>query len=452
MAADPLTTSFVRIDPMVVVFSGLLSVATGILFGLTPAIQLSKTDLNESLKEGSRNASSGRPRQRLRSVLVVAEIALSLVLLIGAGLVIRSFSKLTRVNPGFNTRNVLTVEVTLPEKKYGGPEAQRRFINGALQELSSLPGATAVGATHVLPFTGDYVLGVFFEGKPAAKPSDVPSANFYAVSPDYFKAMEIPIKRGRTFTQQDSEGTPRVAIVSESFAARFFPKEEALGKRIHITNGPQTWREIVGIVGNTKQYGLNSQTPVQMYEPLAQKPFSFMTFVVKTSGNPMLLAKAAETRIHNVDPQQPVVRMRTLQEIVDRSVVGDRIMMTLLSIFGGIALLMAATGLYGVMAYSVTQRTREIGLRMALGAEQRRVLRLVIRQGMVLTCVGLIIGLAGAFALTRLLESELYETRTTDAPTFAGLSAILASVSLLACYIPARRASRVNPSVALRHE
>jgi putative ABC transport system permease protein len=452
LAADSMTTSFVRIDPMVVMFTALLSVATGVLFGMTPALQLSKTDLNESLKEGARNASSGHGRQRLRSALVVAEIALSLVLLIGAGLVIRSFLKLTHVNPGFNTRNVLTVELTLPDKKYPGPDAQRRFVDNALRDISSVPGATAVGVTHVLPFTGDYVLAIFFEGKPPAKPSDVPSANYYAVSPDYFTVMGIPVKRGRAFTKQDGEGTPRVAIVSESFAARFFPNEDALGKRINITNGPQTWRQVVGIVGNTKQYGLNRQPPAQMYEPILQKPFPFMTFVVKTTGSPMALSRAVEMRIQNVDRDQPVIKMRPLQQIVERSIVGDQIMMILMTIFGCIALLMAATGLYGVMAYSVTQRTREIGLRMALGAEHTRVLKLVIGQGMVLTSVGIVLGLTGAFMLTRFLQSQLYDTKPTDTLTFVGIPAFLVLVSMIACYIPARRASRVDPAVALRHE
>jgi len=299
------------------------------LFGLTPAVQLSKTDLNESLKEGSRAASTGRARQRLRSALVVAEIALSLVLLIGAGLMIRSFTKLAHVNPGFNTSNVLTVQLTLPDNKYSGPDARRRFIDSALAEISTAPGVTASAATHVLPFTGDYVLAVLFEGKPPARPSDVPSANYYAVSPEYFRAMGIPVKRGRIFTKQDAAGSPRVAVVSESFAARFFPNEDAIGKRINITNGPQTWREIVGIVGDTKQYGLNSETKSQMYEPLAQQPFPFMTFVVKSSGSPMALARAVEARIQNVDHEQPVIMMRTLQEIVDRSIVGEGMMMTL---------------------------------------------------------------------------------------------------------------------------
>jgi putative ABC transport system permease protein len=234
------------------------------------------------------------------------------------------------------------------------------------------------------------------------------------VSPDYFAAMGIPLKRGRVFTKQDGVGSTRVAVVSESFAARFFPSEDPIGKRIHITQGPQTWREIVGIVGDTKQYGLKSKTKVQAYEPLVQMPFPFMTLVVRTAGNPMSLGRAVEAHTQNVDHDQSLTKIRSLQEIVDESVTGDRIMMVLLTIFGSIALLMAATGLYGVMAYSVTQRTREIGLRMALGAEQTWVLRLVIRQGMVLTSIGLVLGLAGAFAVTRFLQSSLYEIKATD--------------------------------------
>jgi putative ABC transport system permease protein len=452
MDPDPESALRVRIEPIVMLFTALISVVTGVLFGLMPAIQLSKTDLNESLKEGGRGGSHGRASQRVRSALVIAEVSLSLVLLIGAGLVIRSFTKLTGVNPGFNMKNVLTADLTLPKQKYAEPDQQRRFVESTLREISSIPGVTAAAASQVIPFGGDYVLGILFEGRPAAKPSDVPSANYYSVSPDYFAAMGIPLKRGRVFTRQDGVGSTRVAVVSESFAARFFPNEDAIGKRIHITQGPQTWREIVGIVGDTKQYGLKSETKVQAYEPLAQMPFPFMTLVLRTAGNPMSLARAIEAHIQNVDHDQPLTKIRPLQEIVDESVTGDRIMMVLLSIFGSIALLMAATGLYGVMAYSVTQRTREIGLRMALGAEQTRVLRLVIRHGMVLTSIGLVLGLAAGFALTRFLQSSLYEIKATDVSTFLGISTILALVSLLACYVPARRASRVDPGVALRHE
>jgi putative ABC transport system permease protein len=377
---------------------------------------------------------------------------LSLVLLIGAGLAIRSFLKLSHVNPGFDPENVLTVELTLPPLKYEEQDKRRRFVGAVLPEIASLPGVTHAGVTHVLPFTGNYVHAVLFEGRPAAKPSEIPSINYYAVSPDYFQAMGIPLRRGRPFSSEDRKGAGRVVIVSETFVSRFFPNEDAIGKRIHVTNGPETWREIVGIVGDTKQYGLDQKSPAQVYEPLAQVPFSFMTFVVKTTGNPMALSRSVEQRIQHIDPEQPVSEARPLQQILDRSIADSNTGMLRLSVFGAIALLRAASGLYGVMSYSVTQRTREIGLRMALGAEQTRVLRLVIGHGMFLTTTGLVLGLAGSFALTRLLHEFLYETSATDPAVFAGISLTLAGVSLLACYIPAWRASKVDPVVALRHE
>jgi putative ABC transport system permease protein len=451
MLNQPMLTERVRIEPAVLAFTAALSVVTGIVFGLIPALQLSRTELNECLKEGSRGASGGRGRRRLRSALVVAEVSLSLVLLIGAGLTIRSFLKLSHVNPGFNPANVLTVDLTLPRVKYRDDDQQRRFVDTVLPEISSLPGVTHAGAAHVMPFTGDYVLGVFFQGRPPAKPSDVPSINYYAVSPDYFQTMGIPLKRGRTFTSEDRQGATRVVLVSETFASRFYPNEDAVGKRIHVTKGPETWREIVGIVGDTKHGGLDQKSPAQVYEPLAQSPFPFMTLVVKTAGNPMALAHSVEQRIQQVDAEQPVT-MRPLQEILEQSISDSRTGMMLLSVFGAIALLMAATGLYGVMAYSVTQRTREIGLRMALGAERTRVLGLVIGHGMLLTATGLVLGLAGSFALTRLLHEFLYETSATDPVIFATISLTLAAISLVACCVPAWRASRVDPVVALRHE
>jgi putative ABC transport system permease protein len=449
---QPILTQRIRIEPTVFAFTAVLSVVTGIVFGLFPAIQLSRTEPNEYLKDASRGSSAGPGRRRLRSALVVAEVSLSLVLLIGAGLTIRSFLKLSHVNPGFNPANVLTVELTLPDLKYEKPDQRRQFVDAVLPEIANLPGVTFAGVTQVLPFTGNYVLAVLFEGRPPAKPSDVPSTNYYAVSPDYFRAMGIPLKRGRYFTSADRQGAGRVAVVSESFVARFYPNEDALGKRIHITNGPQTWREIVGIVGDTKQSGLDQKSPEQAYEPIAQVPFSFMTFVVKTAGNPMSLAHSVEQRIQHVDPEQPVTMMRPMQQILDQSIADSKTGMWLFATFGTIALLMATTGLYGVMAYSVTQQTREIGVRMALGAGRARVLRLVIRNGMILTSVGLLIGLAGSLALTQLMHDFLYETSPTDPMIFAGIALTLAVISLLACYIPAWRASRVDPVIALRHE
>jgi putative ABC transport system permease protein len=452
MLNQPMLTQRVALDPVVFLFTAGLAVSTGIVFGLVPALQLSKTELNECLKEGTRGSSGGHARRRIRSALVIAEVSLSLVLLIGAGLTIRSFIKLSSVNPGFDPSNVLTVEVTLPDQKYQDDDKQRRFVDSVLPEIASLPGVTFAGATHVLPFTGNFVLAVYFEGRPPAKPSETPSINYYSVSQNYFQAMGIPLKRGRFFTSEDRKGTERVVVVSESFALRFFPNEDAIGKRIHVSNGPQTWREIVGIVGDTKQDGLDKTSFPQVYEPFAQKPFSYMTFVVKTRSNPMASAHVIEQRIQRVDSEQPVTTMRPLQEIVDQSIADSRTGMLLLSVFGAIALLMAATGLYGVMAYSVSQRTREIGLRMALGAQRGRVLTLVISHGMLLTAIGLVIGLAASVALTRLLNDFLFQTSATDPATFAGISFVLTSISLLACWLPAWRASKVDPVVALRHE
>lgn len=433
------------------VFTAVISVVTGILFGLIPAIESTKPDLTESLKDGSRSASIGLRRRRLRSALVVAEVSLSLVLLIGAGLMVRSFLKLSFVNPGFNAENVLLAELTLPEK-YPQPDDARRFIDRTLEEISTLPGVTAAAVSHVPPFRGGDVRGVLFEGQPAPAHDEFLTVSHAAVSPEYFDAMEIPLKRGRVFTKQDRAGSTRVTIVSETFAARFFPGEEAIGKRISPTVGTESFREIVGIVGDTKRYGLAAETMEQVYEPIDQIPFPYMTFVVKTSTNPMLLAQGIESRIQSVDRDQPVVALRPLHQMVEESKTPSRITMLCLAVFAGVALLIAATGLYGVIAYSVSQRAREIGLRMALGADRTHLLQLVLREGVFLTAVGLVVGVSGAYGLTRLLQAWLFQTSATDPATYVGISAILAVVSLLACYVPARRALGVDPVVALRSE
>jgi len=381
----------------------------------------------------------------------VAEVSVSFVLLIGAGLMMRSFVKLSSVNPGFNATNVLVAELTLPERKYASADEARLFTNSALQEISSLPGVTAVGASQVLPFSSGFTYGVVFEGRPDVKDSPTPPVHYFAVSPQYFHALEIPLKRGRVFTTEDRAGSALVTIVNETFARRFFPEESAIGKRIRVTSERGTWREIVGVVGNTKQGGLASRSTAQIYAPLDQIPFSSMTFVVKTTDRPMSLARNLEERIHSVDPEQPVA-VRTLQEIVKESVFPVQIVMIFLSVFAGVALLIASTGLYGVIAYSVSQQTHEIGLRTALGADRRRLLVMVLRRGMFPVAIALILGITVAFALTRVLRAFLFQTSATDALTFVGIFVLLTSVSLLACYLPARRALKVDPMVALRHE
>jgi len=342
-------------------------------------------------------------------------------------------------------------ELTLPESKHAGTNGARRFAESALRELSSLPGVSSAGTSHVLPFSSDFAYGVAFEGQPSRIDSDVSSANYFAVSPQYFQALEIPLKHGRLFTKDDVAGSPLVTIVNETFASRFFPKESAVGKRIRVTSGRGSWREIVGVVGDTTQHGLGARPTAQIYEPFDQMPFSSMTFIVKTTGDPMSLAPSIVERIQNLDAEQPVA-IRPLQEIVKESVFPFDVATIFLTACSGAALLIALTGVYGIIAYSVSQRTGEIGIRMALGENRRNLLAMILRQGMVPVAIGLIVGIALALALTRPLRGLLFETSATDLLTYAGTSAILASVSLLACYVPARRALRADPMMALRHE
>jgi predicted permease len=439
----------VRMEPILLVFTASLSVITGVIFGLMPALELSNSSLSESINNGTRCASASQGHRRMRSALVTAEVSVSLVLLIGAGLLMRSFVKLTSVNPGFNATNVLVAELTLPARKYASADQARRFTESALEEISSLPGVSAVSASQALPFSSDFTYGVVFEGRPDVKDSEAPPVNYFAVSPQYFGVLEIPLKRGRVFTKEDGAASPLVVIVNETFASRFFPNESAVGKRIRVTSERRTWREIVGVVGDTKQQSLDAAPTAQIYEPLEQMPFSSMTFIVKTSGHPMSLARSIEKRIQTVDAEQPMA-IRTLRQVVNESVFSVQIVLIFLSAFAGVALLIAATGLYGVIAYSVSQRTHEIGLRMALGADRKRLLAMVLRQGMFPVAIGLMLGLGMALALTRLLRALLFQTSATDGLTFVGISALLISVSLLACYIPARRATKIDPMMALR--
>jgi putative ABC transport system permease protein len=442
----------IRIDTNVFLFTLLVSAATGLLFGLVPALQSSRPHLNDALKEGGRGSPGSRRRQQIRYALVVAEVALSMILLVGAGLLIRSFVQLGNVNPGFDPRNALTVSLALPSQKYPGSDERRQFVDRALEEMSSIPGVLSVGVGHVTPFTGDYVVGVIIDGVPRPAPGEIVNTNYYAVSPGYFKAMGIPLKRGRIFQTSDTKDSTRVAVISETFANRFFPNENPIGKRVHLTQGPEAWREIVGIVGDVKQYGLDSETTLQAYEPFAQMPFSGLTFVVRTQAEPTSIASTIRERVRKLDKDQPVTTLRPMDEIVDDSLSQRRFSTVLLTVFAGIALLLASVGLYGVMAYLVTQRTSEIGLRMALGAPRIHVFKLVLGQGMLLTIAGLVLGLAGASVLTQLMTTMLYEVTAKDPLTFAGIPAVLAVVALLACYLPARRATKVDPIVALRYE
>jgi putative ABC transport system permease protein len=442
----------IHLNAGVLVFSLALSVITGLVFGIAPAWLAASADVNEALKQGSRGSTEGGARGRMRSALVVIEVTLALMLLGGAGLLARSFIQLAHVDPGFTPENATVLRLSLPQKKYALPEQQTAFANSLLERVKNLPGVQAAGLTHSMPLVSDYVLSFNIEGRPALAPSDLPNTNYYAVTPDYFRAMGIRLVRGRVFTAQDDAKAPRVAIINETMARQHFPNEDPVGKRINITNGPDTWREIIGIVGDIKQYGVDKATSNQSYEPFAQVPFSSLNVVIRTSGPPAALLGAIRPTVYAVDKDQPIGTIRPLEEIMADSIARQRFAMTLLTVFSLVALVIAAVGIYGVMAYSVVQRTGEFGIRMALGAQQRDVLRLVLTQGGKLIGLGLIIGLAATLAASRAMGSMLFNTSAQDPLTLATITLLLGAVALIACLLPANRATKVNPIEALRVE
>ena len=440
----------VALDLRVLVFTMGVTLLTGVVFGLIPAIHASNPNLNDTLKEGGRGTTGGH--HRVRGSLVILEVALALVLLICSGLLIRSFVSLNKVDPGFNSRNALTVNIALPGRKYQNADQYSSFFTQLLERLAVLPGVTEAGATQSLPIQGDFLVGFKIHGRPPAAPGEDRSTNYYAVTTDYFKSMGIPLIRGRLFTEHDNSKSQRVAIINETMARTYFADDDPIGKSLDLSQGPETSSEIVGIVGDVKQYGLNQPSPLQTYESYLQMPFSGMTVVVRTQGPPEMLSDTIRREVLSIDKEQPVSRVRTLEQIISSSVAQQRFLMFLLGIFAGVAMILAAVGLYGVMSYAVTQRTHEIGIRMALGADSSNVLRLIVGHGMMLALIGIAIGLAGSFAVTRAMSTLLFGISATDAITFGGISVLLAVVALVSCLAPAYRAIRVDPMVALRHE
>ncbi len=450
--------SQVDLDPWVIGFTAAVTVLTGLVFGLAPALAASRPKLNETLKEGGRGLSEGGRRLSLRSGLVMAEVALAVVLLIGAGLMVRSFLHLQQVSPGFNPSELLTMELSLPPTSYTRPEQRAAFFDSVIEKLKDAPGIEAVGATNALPFTYDMrQSGFTIDGRPAPDEGSTLSALTRVVSPDFFRALDIPIMAGRSFEPRDRAGAPDVMIVNQAFARRFFPGEEIVGKRVtsgrvEVLGGAQVSREIVGVVGDVKHYGLDTEARPEMFFPHAQDPWPGMHLAVRSKSDAANITAAARNAVGEVDKNQPINDVKLMQDRLSGSVSRRRFNTTLLIIFAAVALVLAATGIYGVMSYSVTQRTHEIGIRMALGASSRDVLGMVLRQSAAIALAGLGIGIGAAAMLTRLMAGLLYKVSATDAATFVVVSALLTGVALAASYIPARRATKLDPMIALRHD
>ncbi len=439
----------VSIDNRVLLFTVAVTLLTALIFGLAPALQVLKFDSNPALKD---QRSRSVRQQRIGNVLIATEVALALMLLIGGGLLLRTVWQLNHVDPGFDERNALAVTIQLPEKKYAAPQQTAAFSEQLVQQVSTLPGVEATGIARILPIVHNLPAGFYFEGQPRPNDNELPQANYSAVSPGYFKAMRIPLIAGRAFTEHDTLDAPRVAIVSQTLAQRYFPNGDAIGKRINVQTGPESYREIVGIVGDVKQNGLTKETKPHAYEPFAQAPNQFMTLIVRSTTDPASLVPAIRSKVLALDSELPLQRVTPLDRMLANSIRQQRFTSIVLSVFAGVALLLAAAGLYGVISYSVAQRTQELGIRVALGAQVKDVMQLVLRQGMAYVVAGEVIGIIGAFALTRLLGGLLFGVTPTDAVTFVAVTVVLTVVALLACYIPARRATKVDPLVALRYE
>jgi len=386
----------------------------------------------------------------IRSFLVVLEVAAAMLLLVGAGLLIKSFWRLHQVDPGFNPNNVLTLAISLPNRKYTEVPRQSAFYQDLLEKVRSLPGVRAAGISTSLPLGGSSIYGFVIEGRPPLPPGAGQSTNYYSVSADYFKTMGIPLLRGRLFTEQDTRDTTRVAILGEALAKRMFPNEDPIGKRMHVTNGPTVFREIVGIVGDVKQNGLDEDTTMQFYEPYTQKTYSSMALVVRTVGDPLSLTGAIRNQVLSIDSEQPISGVGTLDELVSNSISQQRFSVLLLGVFAAVAMVLATVGIYGVLSYAVAQRTREIGIRMALGARAGDVLLMVIGQGMKLALLGVALGLGTSLGLTQLMKRLLFGVQAADPLTYGLIAVLLTVVALFACWIPSRRAAKVDPMIALR--
>jgi putative ABC transport system permease protein len=446
----------VSLDLKVLGFTFGVSILTGLIFGLAPAIQAVRMNQSETLKEGGRDSVTGRSGKRLRGLLVTAEVAVSLVLLIAAGLLINSFLRLRNIDPGFRVDHLLTMKIELPEPKYEPMERRTAFYNNLIERVQSLAGVRSAAVTTNLPlYRQGNSVGVQLEGKPAPPPGKELIVVTRIVSPGYFETMSIPLLAGRALSDHDTEKSPSVAVISETMAHRYWPGEDAIGKRFSVgrVTSDADWIQVVGVVKDVRQFELTREPRPQMYLAYGQADFFWPEdLVVKTDVDPASMAATVRKAVWDVDKDQPVSNIRTMDDILADSIARQRFSMLLLGVFAGVALLLAAVGIYGVMSYSVAQRTHEIGIRMALGAQTSAVLKLAVGYGLKLVIIGVLIGLVAAFALTRLMSTLLFGVTATDPATFALISLLLISVAAIASYIPARRATKVDPLIALRYE
>jgi putative ABC transport system permease protein len=447
-----------RVDARVLAFTGFISLATGVGFGLAPALIISGTNLAESLREGARGATSSLRTNRTRGLLVIVEVALALVLLVGAGLLVQSFVRLQQVALGFDPREVLTFNVAMPADGNTSPRQIAGFYQQLTERLRALPGVVNASVVFQLPLSGlGATTGLTIEGGPT-NPSDRPNGVIHMVDPDYFRTMGIAIVNGRAFTGRDDLNSPPVLVINSALARQYFPNQDPLGKRIApgfstvpLNDAPQM-REIVGVVADVKHQNLQGLPQPEFYFPQAQMPMSPMTVVIRAAGDARALQNAVRGVVQSIDRNAPVYSVRTMEELVGRSVAAPRFNTLLLGLFAGVALVLTAIGLYGVISYSVAQNIQQIGVRVALGAQTGDVFKLIVGQGTLLTLVGVVVGLGAAYGLTRLMSSLLYGMAATDPWTFGGVAALLMFVAFIACYLPARRAMRIDPVVALRYE
>ncbi|MGA7925628.1 MAG: ABC transporter permease [Candidatus Sulfotelmatobacter sp.] len=439
----------IGVDLRVLLFMLIISILAGIMFGTVPALQLARADPNTTLRDESRGVSTSHARAQMKNLLVVGQVALSLLLFIGAGLLLRSFVRMLGVDPGFDAQNVLTMNLSLPTVKYAKPEQQIAFFDEVLRRVTALPGVRNAATSAALPLGWIRITPVLPEGQPDVPLPQRPFIDIEAISPQWFQTMRVPLRDGREFTAADNLQAPKVVIVNETFARRFWLNQNPVGKHMVVGRGPAP-DEVIGVAADIKNHGLDQDTQAQLYLPFAQLPWGDMNLLVRTAVAPQSITSAVRVQIATVDPDQPITKIQTVEEIMDSSRSQPRFTMLLLGVFSATALALAVIGIYGVLSYSVAQRRQEFGIRLALGAEQADVLRLVVRHGLMLAIAGIAIGLMAALLLTRLMSSMLYKVGTIDLTTFLLTPLVFLCIALFASYLPARRATKVDPIEALR--